>query len=208
MKLWRRQFLRLAGAATALPAMSHFVRAQACPSHPIRWIIGFVPGSAADTVARTMARWLSDRLGQTVIIDNRAGAATNVSIQVAVNSPPDGYTMVFTSSSTAINASLYQSLAFDFLRDLAPVAGLVNFPFALVASPALPAKSVAEFTAYAKANPGKINVASFGTGTTSHLFAELFKTMTGTDFVHVPYRGSPQAHIDLMSGRVEVSSTL
>jgi tripartite-type tricarboxylate transporter receptor subunit TctC len=151
-----------------------------------------------------MARWLSERLGQTVIIDNRAGAATNVSIQAAVNSLPDGYTMVYTSSSTAINASLYQSLAFDFLRDLAPVAGLVNFPFVLVANPSVPAKSVAEFIAYAKANPGKINVASFGTGTSSHLFAELFQTMTGTKLVHVPYRGSPQAHVDLMSGRVEV----
>jgi tripartite-type tricarboxylate transporter receptor subunit TctC len=151
-----------------------------------------------------MARWLSDRLAQAVIIENRAGAATNISIQAAISSPPDGYTMVYVSASTAINASLYESLPFDFLRDLAPVAGFVAFPFVLVANPSVPAKTVGEFIAYAKANPGKISVASFGTGTTSHLFAELFKTMTSTDLVHVPYRGSPQAHIDLMSGRVGV----
>jgi tripartite-type tricarboxylate transporter receptor subunit TctC len=204
MKIPRREFLKITGAAASTSAFAAAATAQTYPSRPIRWIIGFPPGSAADTVARIMARWLSDRLGQAVVIDNRAGAATNISIQATVNSPPDGYTIAYCSSSTAINASMYPSLSFDFLSDLAPVAGFVTFPFVLVANPSVPAKTVAELIAYAKANPGKISVASFGTGTTSHLFAELFKTMTGADLVHVPYRGTPQAHIDLMSGRVDV----
>jgi tripartite-type tricarboxylate transporter receptor subunit TctC len=203
MKLPRRRFLCLAGAA-ALPAVPRVAKAQSYPNKPVRWLIGFLPGSAADTVARIMGRWLSGRLGQPVIIENRPGAATNISVQAGINSPPDGYTLIYLSSSTVINATLYESLPFDIRRDVAPVAGVIEFNFVMVVNPSVPASTVAEFVAYAKANPHAVGMASFGTGTTSHLFGELFKAMTGTDMLHVPYRGSGPAHIDLISGRVQV----
>jgi tripartite-type tricarboxylate transporter receptor subunit TctC len=204
MKFPRRKFLHLAAGATALPAASRIARAQAYPTRPVHWLIGFVPGGGADTVVRIMGRWLSDRLNQPFIIENKPGAATNVSVQAAINSPPDGYTLVYVSSSTAINATLYETLPFNVLRDIAPIAGLTAFPFVMVVGPSVRAKNVAEFVAYAKANPGKISMASFGTGTASHLAGERFKMMAGVNLLHVPYRGSPQAHIDMMSGRMDV----
>jgi tripartite-type tricarboxylate transporter receptor subunit TctC len=204
MKLPRRQFLHLAAGAAALPAVSRIACAQAYPTRPVRWIVGFAPGSAADTVVRIMTRWLSDRLGQPFIVENKPGAATNISIQSVVTAPADGYTLVYLSASTAINATLYQTLPFNVLRDIAPVAGIINFPFVMLVRPSFPAATVAEFIAFAKANPGKIRMASFGTGTTSHLAGELFKKMADVDMIHVPYRASAAAHIDMIAGRIDV----
>ena len=203
MKLPRRQFLHLAVGAVPLSALSCITRAHAYPTRPVRWLVGFAPGSAADTVVRIMARWLEDRLGQPFIVENKPGAATNISVQAAVTAPADGYTLVYLSTSTAINASLYQTLPFDVSRDIAPVAGLINFPFVMLVRPSFPAATVAEFIAYARANPGKIRTASFGTGTTSHLACEWFKKMAGIDMIHVPYRASAAAHIDLIAERVD-----
>jgi len=205
MKLPRRKFLHLAAAAAALPVVSRIAPAQAYPSRPLRWFIPFPPGGGADTVARIMAPWLSERLGQQVIIENKPGGGTNIATQTVVNSPPDGYTLLFFGASVAINATFYATLPFDPLRDLAPVAGLVDFPLGLVANPSVPAKTLAEFIAYAKANPRKISMASFGTGTSSHVAGELFKMMTGVDLVHVPYRGSATMIVDLLSGQVQVA---
>ena len=202
MKLPRRAFLHL--AAGALPLLVRTARAETYPTRPIRLIIGFPPGSALDTIARIIGRWLSEHLGQPVIIESKPGAATNISIQATINSPPDGYTLVLVSTANAVNATLFESLPFDHLRDIAAVAGIARLPMVLVANPAFPAKTVAELIAYAKANPGKIAMASFGTGTTSHLAGELFKSMTATNMIHVPYRGSPPAHVDLTSGQVQV----
>jgi tripartite-type tricarboxylate transporter receptor subunit TctC len=204
MKLPRRRFLRLAAGASALPAMSRFAWAQTYPSRPVRWIVGFAPGSAADTVVRIMARRLSEQLSQPFVVENKPGAATNISIQATVRSPADGYTLVYVSTSTAINSTLYETLPFDFSRDIAPVAGLINFPFVMLVRPSFPTTTVAEFVTYAKANPGTIRMASFGTGTSSHLAGELFKKMTRVDMVHVPYRASATAHIDMIAGRVDV----
>ncbi len=204
MKLPRRQFLHLAGVAAALPAVSRLATAQAYPAQPLRWIVGFTPGGGADTVSRIMAQWLSERLGQPVVIENKPGASTNISVQAVVNSPPDGYTLLFIAASAAVNMTLFDTLPFNLLRDIAPVSGLIDFPFVLVVNPSVPARTVAEFIAYAKANPGKISMASFGAGSTSHVAGELFKTMTGVDLTHVPYRGSAPALIDVISGRVQV----
>ncbi len=204
MRLQRRRFLRLAASAVALPALSRIARAQSYPTRPIRIVIGFPPGSALDTIARIIGRWLSDRLGQPVIIEAKPGAATNIAIQAVISSPPDGYTLVILSTPNAINASFFESLPFDFLRDIAPVACLMRLPMVMDVNPSVPARTVAEFIAYAKANPGKIAMASYGTGTTSQLAGELFKSMTGTNMIHVPYRGSPPAHVDLISGQVQV----
>jgi tripartite-type tricarboxylate transporter receptor subunit TctC len=206
MKLPRRQFLRLTVGAAASPAVSRIARAQAYPTRPIRWIVGFAPGGAADTMVRILGAWLSERLGQPVIIENKPGAATNISIQTVANSPPDGYTLVLTGSSTAINSSLYRTLPFNPLRDIAPVAGLVTWPMVLEANPSVPAKTVAELIAHAKAHPGQINMASWGTGTPSHIAGELFKMMTGIDLVHVPYRGGgPPMLVDLLAGQVQIA---
>jgi tripartite-type tricarboxylate transporter receptor subunit TctC len=205
MKLPRRQFLHLAVGATALPAMMRIARAQTYPTRPIRWIVGFAPGGGADTAVRILGAWLSERLGQPVIIENKPGAGTNLSIQSVVNSPPDGYTLVLTGSSTAINSTLYPKLPFDPLRDIAPVAGLITWPMVLEANPSLPAKTVAELIVHAKAYPGQINLASFGTGTPSHIAGELFKMMTGVNMVHVPYRGSAPMLVDLLSGQVQIA---
>jgi tripartite-type tricarboxylate transporter receptor subunit TctC len=204
MRIRRRQFLRLAGAAVTAPAFPQFVSALDYPTQSVRWIVGYPPGNAADTVVRIMGRWLSERFNQPVVIENKPGAATNISIQAAINSPPDGYTLVYISASTAINATLYEGLPFNFLRDIGAVAGLVVFPFVMVVGPSVRATTLAEFIAYAKEHPGKISVASFGTGSTSHMAGELFKTMAGVNLIHVPYRGSGAAHIDMMSGRMDV----
>src|SRR4249919_158139 len=197
MKLPRRKFLHLAAGAAVLPAGSRFAMAQAYPSRSLRWIIGFPPGGGADTVARIVGPWLSERLGQPVIIENRPGASTNIAAQAVINSPPDGYTLLFLGLSTVVNASLFLSLPFDLQRDIAPVSGLIDFPMVLVAHPSVPAKTVAELIAYGKANPGKVTMASFGTGSASHLAGELFKSMAGVDLVHVPYRGGAAMMLDL-----------
>src|SRR3989442_11166118 len=189
MHLSRRRFLYLAGAAGALPAVSRRARAQAYPARPLRWIVGFPPGGGADIVSRIMAPWLAERLGQPVVIENKPGASSNISVQTVVNSPPDGYTLLFVPASAAVNVSLFDNLPFNLLRDIAPVSGLIDFPVVMVANPSLPAQTVAEFIAYAKANPGKISIGSYGTGSTSHVAGELFKKMTGTNMIHVPHPG-------------------
>src|SRR5262245_19288403 len=198
MKLPRRQFLRLAAGAAALPFAPHVATAQAYPARPVRLIIGFPPGSASDILGRIISQWLTDRIGQPIIIEAKPGASGNIALQTALAAPRDGYTLVQIAASNAVNATLFDSLPFDLLRDLAPVAGLATFPFVMNVHPALPAKTVAEFIALAKAQPGKISMASFGSGSTSHLAGELFKTMTGVSMTHVPYRGSPPAHVDLI----------
>ena len=180
------------------------MRAQGYPSQSLRWIVGFPPGGGADTVTRIMGRWLSDRLAQPVVVENKPGASTNISIQAAINSPADGYTLLFVAASAAVNMTLFDNLPFNLLRDIAPVAGLVDFPFVMVVHPSVPAKNVAEFIAHAKANPGKISMASFGAGSSSHVAGELFKAMAGVNLVHVPYRGSASALTDLISGQVQV----
>ena len=204
MKLPRRRFLHLAAAAAALPAVSRIATAQTYPARPLRWIVGFPPGGGADIVVRIMAPWLAERLGQPVIIENKPGASTNISVQTVVNSPPDGYTLLFVAASAAVNVAFFETLPFDLLRDIAPVSGLVDFPLVMVATPSLPAKTVGELIAHAKANPGNITMASFGTGTTSHVAGELFKMMTGVNMVHVPYRGGAPMITDLVGGQVQV----
>jgi tripartite-type tricarboxylate transporter receptor subunit TctC len=200
----RRQLLHLAVGAVTLPTVSRIARAQAYPSRPVRIFVGFPPGGAADTIVRIITQWLSDRLGQPFIVENRPGAATNVSVQAALTSPPDGYSLVFIATSTAINATLFENLSVNFLRDGSSVAGLVRLPHVIASHPSLPATTVPELIAHAKANAGKINVASYGTGTTSHLANELFKSMADVPLVHVPYRGDAQAIPDLLSGRVHL----
>jgi tripartite-type tricarboxylate transporter receptor subunit TctC len=204
MKLPRRKFLHLAATAAALQAVSHIARAQTYPTRPVRWIVGFPPGGGADTVVRIMAPWLSERLGQPVIIENRPGASTNISVQAVVNSPPDGYTLLFYGASTVFNASIFHNLPFNVQRDIAPVSGLVTYPMVLVANPSVPAKTVAELIAHAEAHPGKVAMASFGTGSSSHLAGELFKMMAGINMVHVPYRGGAPMVTDLIGGQVQV----
>jgi tripartite-type tricarboxylate transporter receptor subunit TctC len=208
MKSSRRRFLQIAGAAAATPTLGGGALAgRALPDYPVRplrWIVGFPPGGGTDTVARIMAQWLSGRLGQSVLIDNRPGASTNISIQAAVASPADGYTLVCVTASTALNVTLYENLTFNVLRDIAPVAGLIDFSLVMVVSPKLPVRTVPEFIAYAEANPGRISMASYGTGTTSHLAGELFKVMTGVQMVHVPYRGEGPALTDMIAGQVQV----
>src|SRR3977135_3836085 len=204
MKLLRRQFLHLAPGAPALPAVSRVVRAQAYPNQPVRWIVGFAPGGAGDIQARIMGRWLAERLGRPVIIKNKPGAGSNIAVQSLLGLPADGHTLLFVTPAQAINATLYETLPFNFLADTAPVAGLLRSPLVMEVNPAFPAKSVAEFITYAKANPGKISMASFGAGTNSHLAGELFKAMAGVDMVHVPYRGAAPALTDLIGGQGQV----
>ena len=204
MKLLRRRFLQLAAGGLTVPAISRMARAQAYPSKPLRWIIGFPAGGGADTVARIMEPWLSKRLGQPVIIENRPGASTNIAVQAVVNSPPDGYTLLWHGLSSVVNASLFVNLPFDIQRDIAPVAGVVSYPMIMVAHPSVPAQTVPELIAYAKANPGKVTMASFGTGSASHLAGELFKFMAGIDMVHIPYRGGAPMTTDLIGGQVNV----
>jgi tripartite-type tricarboxylate transporter receptor subunit TctC len=198
----RRHVLYLAASAAALPAVSRTAWAQAYPTRSARILVGFPAGGAADTIVRIVAQWLSDRLGQSFVVENRPGAATNLALQAALTSPPDGYSLVYISTSTAISTTLYESQSVNFLRDSSAVAGLVRFPHVMAAHPSLPAKTVAELSAFARSS--KVNVASYGTGTTSHLAGELFKSLAGIDFVHVPYRGDAQAMPDLLSGRVQM----
>jgi tripartite-type tricarboxylate transporter receptor subunit TctC len=174
------------------------------PTRPVRWILGYPAGGAADIVARVMGQWLSERLRHSVIIENKSGAGTNIAAQAVIGAPPDGYTLLWVSPANAINATLYETLPFDFLRDTAPVAGLVRFALVMEVNPKVPAATVPEFIAYAKANPGALSMASFGVGTSSHLAGELFKTMTGVKIVHVPYRGSAPAETDLIGGQTQV----
>jgi tripartite-type tricarboxylate transporter receptor subunit TctC len=204
MKLPRRRFLQLAAGAAALPAIALMARAQTYPARPVRIIVGYPPGDSPDTVARIMGQWLSDRLGQPFVIENKPGAATNIAVQAAVDAAADGYTLLWVTTANTSNVTFYDGLHFDFLRDVAPVAALVRVPLVMVVNPSVPAKTVAEFIAYAKSNPGKINMASAGVGGTIHLAGELFKSMAGVDMLHVPYRGSPPAISDLMTGRVQV----
>ena len=196
MRFSRRRFLHLVGAAGVLPAVSRRAGAQAYPVRPLRWIVGFPPGGGADIVSRIMAPWLAERLGQPVVIENKPGASSNISVQTVVNAPPDGYTLLFVPASAAVNVSLFDNLPFNLVRDIAPVSGLIDFPLVMVANPSLPAQTVAEFIAYAKANPGKVSMGSYGTGSTSHVAGELFKMMTGTNMIHVA---------DLIGGQVQVA---
>jgi tripartite-type tricarboxylate transporter receptor subunit TctC len=205
MKLPRRKFLHLAAGAAALPTVSRIARAQAYPSRPVRLIVGFTAGGAFDITARLICQWLSERLGQQFIIENRPGAATNVATEAVLRAPADGYTLLLGGAVNAINATLYEKLNFDFIRDIAPVSGLIRFPNIMEVNPSFAARTVPEFIAYAKANPGKVNMASSGNGTSQHLSGELFKMMAGVDLVHVPYRGAPQALTDLLGGQVQVS---
>ena len=199
----RRKFLQLAAGAAALPATTRITRAQAYPAKALRWIVGFPPGGGADTVTRVMAPWLAERLGQPVVVENRPGASSNLSLQAVVQSPPDGYTLLFVAASAAVNVSLFD-LPFNLVRDIAPVSGLIDFSLVMSATPSLPAKNIPELIALAKANPGKITVGSFGTGSTSHVAGELFKTMTGVEMIHVPYRGGAQMLADLVGGQLQV----
>jgi tripartite-type tricarboxylate transporter receptor subunit TctC len=204
LPLPRRRFLQLAGVAAAIPAVSRGTWALDYPTRPIRWIIGYPPGGSADTASRIMAQWLNERLGQPVIIENKPGAATNISLQAALSAPPDGYTLVYLGTSATVNPSFFEQLQFDVLRDIAPVSGFADFPFVFVVNKSIPSKDLAEFIAYAKERPGRISMASFGAATSSHLAGELFQAMTGIKLVHVPYRGEAFALADMISGHVEV----
>ena len=203
MKLPRRQFLHLAAGAAALPAASRIARAQAYPSRPVRIVVPFAAGGATDIIARLIGQWLSERLGQQFVIENRPGAGSNIGTEVVVNAPPDGYTLLLVGASSAINATLYEKLSFNFLRDIAPVSGIISIPFIMAVNPSFPAKTVSEFIAYARANPGKVNMASGGNGTAGHLSGELFKMMAGINMVHVPYRGEAPALTDMLGGQVQ-----
>jgi tripartite-type tricarboxylate transporter receptor subunit TctC len=205
MKLPRRRFLHLAAGAAAFPAVSPIALAQTYPSRPVRLIVGFAPGGGNDIVARLMGQWLSEHLGQPFVIENRPGAGTNVATEAVVNAAPDGYTLLFVAPSAAINATLYENLNFNFIRDITPIAGIMRIPNVMVVNPSVPAQTVPQFIAYAKANPGKVNVASPGVGTSVHLSGELFKMMTGVDMVHVAYKGSAPSLTDLLGGQVQVS---
>src|SRR5262245_8131005 len=204
MKLPRRQFLHLAAGAAALPAISRFAFAQAYPARPVRIIVTFAAGSSSDIIARLMGQWLSERLGQPIIVENRPGAATNIGTEIGVRAPPDGYTLLMALTVNAINAAVYDSLPFNFIRDTAPVASIASIPLVMEVNPSVSAKTVPEFIAYAKANPGKLNMASAGNGTPSHVSGELFKMMAGVDMVHVPYRGEALVLADLIGGQVQV----
>jgi hypothetical protein len=202
MKLPRREFLRLAAGAAALPVAGRVAWAQAYPTRPVRIIVPVAPGGALDIIARIVGQQLSGRLGQPFVIENRPGAGTNIGIEAAVRAPADGYTLLLIPQSVTTNATLYESLSFNFIRDIVPVAMLSSLPLVMEVSPQLPAKTVAEFIAYAKSNPGKVTMASGGTGSASHVGGELFKLMTGIDMLHVPYRGGSPALTDLIGGQV------
>ena len=198
------KLLLLVAATVALPVVSRIARAQGYPSRPVRIIVPFAPGGSTDITARLIGQWLSERLGQQFIIENRPGAGSNIGTEVVVNAPPDGYTLLLVGASSAINATLYEKLNFNFLRDITPIAGIISIPFIMAVGPSFPAKTVSEFIAYAKVNPGKVNIASGGNGTAGHLSGELFKMMAGVNMVHVPYRGEAPALTDLLGGQVQV----
>jgi tripartite-type tricarboxylate transporter receptor subunit TctC len=204
MNLPRRRFLHLAAGALAAPAVAGRALADAYPSRPVRFISGFAAAGGNDIISRLMGQWLTERLGQTFVIENRPGAGTNIAAELVIHSPPDGYALFGTNLSSAINATLYEKLPFDFMRDMLPVAGIAQAPSAFAVNSSVPVKTVPEFIAYAKANPGRINMGSAGVGSTSHLAGELFKMMAGVNLVHVPYRGNALALTDLISGQIEV----
>jgi tripartite-type tricarboxylate transporter receptor subunit TctC len=204
MKLPRREFLHLTVVAGALPAFSRLARAQAYPTRPVRIVVGFAPGGGVDITARLIGQWLSERLGQQFIIENRPGAGTNIATEAVVRAPADGYTLLLVNAANAVNATLYDNLSFNFVRDIAPVAGIMAASSVMMVHPSVPAKTVPEFIAYAKAKPGKINMGSGGVGSPSHVAGELFKMMAGVGMVHVPYRGIAPALTDLMAGQLQV----
>jgi tripartite-type tricarboxylate transporter receptor subunit TctC len=203
MKLPRRTFLHLAGGAAALPTLPRFAWAEAYPTRPVRLIVPLAPAGASDITARLIGQSLSERLGQQFVIDNRPGGGGNIGTEVVVRSPADGYTLLLVGSLNAVNATFYDKLNYNFIRDIAPVASIIRTPFAMAVNPTVPAKTVPEFISYAKTSPGKINYASAGTGTATHLTGELFKMMAGVDMVHVPYRGGGPAFNDLLAGQVQ-----
>jgi tripartite-type tricarboxylate transporter receptor subunit TctC len=204
MKLPRRQFLHLAACAAALPAASRTASAQSYPTRPVRIIVGFAAGGGTDITARLIGQWLSERLNQQFVIENRSGANTNIGTEAVVRAPPDGYTLLLATGSNAVNATLYEKLNFNFMRDIVPVAGVIRVPNVMVVNPTLPAKTLTEFIAYAKANPGKINMGSGGIGGPDHMAGELFKMIAGVNMTHVPYRGLSPALSDLIGGQVQV----
>jgi tripartite-type tricarboxylate transporter receptor subunit TctC len=200
----RRNFLQLAAGALALPALARAAAAQAWPARPVHLIVGFAPGGGTDITARLIAAWLADHLGQQFIVENRPGAGTNIATEAVVRAPPDGYTLLLAGLPNASNAALYDNLKFDFARDIVPIAGISRDFFLVAVNPALPANTLPELIAYARANPGRIYMGSAGIGSGNHLFGELFKYATGVDLVHVPYRGAGPALVDLLGGRMQV----
>ena len=204
MKRPRRNFLHLAAGAAALPAFSCIARAQAYPTRPVRWVVGYTPGGGNDIFARLMGQWLQERTGQPFVIENRPGAGSNIATEVVVNAPADGYTLLLANFANASNASLYSNLKFNFIRDITPVAGIVRVPNLMLVNLSVPTKTIPEFIAYAKANSGKVNMGSAGIGSTGQLAGELFKMMAGVNFTHVPYRGNAPALTDLLGGQVQV----
>ena len=200
----RRQFLHLAAGAAALPAVSRIARAQAYPSRPVRIIVPFAAGGGTDITARVIAQWLSERLGQQFVVENRPGGGTNIGTEAATKATPDGYTLLMVGTSNVINPTLYDKLNFNFIRDIVPIAGVIRAPFVLDVNLSMPVRTVPEFIAYVKANPGKVNMASSGSGSASHMTGELFKMMAGVDMQHVPYRGGGPALLDLIAGQVQV----
>jgi tripartite-type tricarboxylate transporter receptor subunit TctC len=204
MKLPRRELLRLAAGVVAFPADPRIASAQVYPARPVRIIVGFAPGGGTDIMGRLMGQWLSERLGQPFLVENRPGASTNIATEAVVHAPPDGYTLLMAGLPNASNATLYENLKFNFIRDIIPVAGVTRESFLIEVNPSVPVKTLPEFIAHAKANPGKINMASGGIGSGNHIFGELFKMMTGVNLVHVPYRGAGPALTDLLGGQVQV----
>ena len=204
MTLPRRGFLQLAAGAAALPVVARVARAQTYPSRPVHLIVGFAPGGTTDITARLIGQWLSEQIGQQFVIENRTGAATNIATEAVVRAPADGYTLLLVTASNAINATFYAKLSFNFIRDIAPVAGIIRYPLVMQVNPSFPAKTVPEFISYVKSNPGKISYGSGGNGTSIHVASELFQMMTGVDMIHVPYRGGAPAMNDLLGGQVQV----
>jgi tripartite-type tricarboxylate transporter receptor subunit TctC len=204
MRLRRRQFLQLAAGAALVPVAPHLAFAQSYPARPVHIVVGFGPGTGLDLYARIIGQWLAERLGQAVVIDNRPGAGTNLATESVVNAPPDGYTLLMASTAAFTNATLYDNLRFNFIRDIAPVASLSRGAFVMVVNPTFPAKTIPEFIAHAKASPGRVNVASGGIGTANHVAGEMFKAMAGVDMVHVPYRSDGAAITDLLGDRIQV----
>ena len=204
MKLYRRHFLKLAGAVAAALAFSKEARAEDYPTRPVRIVAGFAAGGGVDITARLIGQWLSERLGQSFVIENRPGAGGNIGTEAVVNAAPDGTTLLLATVPNAVNATLYEKLNFNFIRDIAAVAGIIRVPMVLLLNPSVPANTVSEFIAYAKANPDKVNMASAGNGSAPHLAGELFKMMAGVNLVHVPYRGQGPALSDLLGGQVQV----